>query len=573
MKLIKTEIENFRSIKKCVIKHKKTTALVGKNNAGKSSLLRALNSFFNYEEEELFFLQDAHQYTNTRSPKITLTFSGITNKEKYEQYLNDETLTIRMTYSRSKKKREISYKKDQKFYKTTEDFIDSLKEDITFVLIPVNRDNTEVIWNENSLLKSLLDEHFKYSTSKRDTLSPKVKKLAGELEESGLQKIQKAIEGKYSLNKKFKFLFNFDEQIDYSLLLDRINIKMVEDGLHFNITEAGSGIQSLTIIAMYRYLAELKYTNIMLGIEEPEINLHPQAQREFVQNLKQVEDHDTQIIFTTHSSIIVDQLDHDEIVLFRKLKDEKRGFKTSVYQIPDDFFEKYDLKKEKYYKFHRYKNSDLFFSDCVIVVESSTDADVINSLVLKYGIDLTLSGVTLLELDGVKSLRYLFYLLDILSIPKLIIVDKDFFLPYLNDQLSKSQDNRGLPRYRYEFASDQKTLIEDMIPNERKRIQLLNLFQKNHSKALNLLEEFDIVSMNYNLEIDLLNSNKAVEVFCEKLNVPFENHADTRKQLLLEQHKKIKKSFLLIEVIEELTKRNLPNSFKRILKLITEIVS
>src|SRR5699024_2855133 len=262
-----------------------------------------------------------------------------------------------------------------------------LKKDITFILIPVNRDNTEVIWNENSLLKSLLAGHFKHSTSKRDTLSPKVKKLAGELEKSGLKKIQEAIEGRYSLNKKFKFLFNFDEQMDYSLLLNQINIKMVEDGLHFNITEAGSGIQSLTIIAMYRYLAELQYTNIMLGIEEPEINLHPQAQREFVKNLKQVEDYDSQIIFTTHSSIIVDQLGHDVIDLFRKVEDEKRGFKTSVFQIPYDFFERYNLTKEKYYKFHRYKNSDLFFSDCVIVVESPSDADVINSLVYKSGID------------------------------------------------------------------------------------------------------------------------------------------------------------------------------------------
>ncbi|MDY0409729.1 ATP-dependent nuclease [Paracerasibacillus soli] len=244
----------------------------------------------------------------------------------------------------------------------TESFINELNEDITFILIPIDRDNKEVIWNENSLLKLLLSEHFEKSTSRRDNLTPKVKRVASELERVGLIKIQEAIEKKYTLNKDFKFVFNFDSQIDYSLLLDQINIEINEKGLKYNITESGSGIQSLTIIAMYRYLAELRHKNIMLGIEEPKINLHPQAQREFIKGLKESSSEvESQIIFTTHSSIIVDQLEHEEIVLFRKVEDNIRGFKTIVNQIPNNFFERYNLQEQQYYKFYRYKNSDFFF--------------------------------------------------------------------------------------------------------------------------------------------------------------------------------------------------------------------
>lgn len=573
MRLTKTEIKNFRSIKDCSISHKKITALVGKNNVGKSAILRALNSFFNYEDEREYFNNGVHQYSSaSRTTRIELTFSNITNLEKYNEYMEDNELIIRMTYSKATKKRSIYYKKNNKYNNLRESFINDLNNDITFILIPIDRDNKEVIWNENSLLKLLLDEHFKQSTSKRDDLTPKVKELSLELERTGLKRIQNAIEDRYTLNKNFKFEFNFDDKLDYSILLDQINIEINEKNLKYNITESGSGIQSLTIIAMYRYLAELRYTNIMLGIEEPEINLHPQAQREFVKSMKENKNIESQIIFTTHSSTIVDQLEHEEIVLFRKVEDKTRGFKTQINQLPNDFFEKNNLKEQQYYKFYRYKNSDFFFSDFVVVVESSNDAEVVKALMRKQNIELNFSGITFIELGGVTSLNYPFYLLESLSIPRLIIVDKDFFLPYLNDKLDNSRDNVGLPKYRYEYKKANLKLIEQMIPNDKKRDKLLNFFRTDHSKALNLLEEFNLISMNYCLEMDLLSSKKSVEKFCDILSIETNNDIPNKKNLLLNYHNKIKKPFNMLKVIEELSNRNYSYSYKRIRSVLTSIV-
>ena len=52
MRLKSVEVENFRAIKKCSIRFNELTALVGENNSGKTAILRALNSVFNYEYEE-----------------------------------------------------------------------------------------------------------------------------------------------------------------------------------------------------------------------------------------------------------------------------------------------------------------------------------------------------------------------------------------------------------------------------------------------------------------------------------------------------------------------------------------
>lgn len=50
MRLSEVSIENYRSICTCKIRFRELTALVGENNAGKTAILRALNSFFNFEK-------------------------------------------------------------------------------------------------------------------------------------------------------------------------------------------------------------------------------------------------------------------------------------------------------------------------------------------------------------------------------------------------------------------------------------------------------------------------------------------------------------------------------------------
>ena len=47
MKLSEIRIENFRSIRLCQLVLDEITAVIGENNAGKTALLRALNSVFN----------------------------------------------------------------------------------------------------------------------------------------------------------------------------------------------------------------------------------------------------------------------------------------------------------------------------------------------------------------------------------------------------------------------------------------------------------------------------------------------------------------------------------------------
>lgn len=572
--LKKITINNFRSIADCTIDCDKLSALVGENNSGKSGVLRALNSFFNYEEEEENFKNGSHQYSNQRHVKIELSFDNVPNKDYYSDKIHNQKFVLRMTYSHNakNKRRSLHYKKNGSYHNVPNDFIEQLKNDINYVLIPTSRDHKQVIWAENALLKTVLEAYFKKYTSKRDSLSPKVKDAARNFEKGALSKVEKSLSKYYSLTQNFDFKLNHNKTIDYSLLLNDISLSIAEKGQNYNITESGSGIQSLTIIALYRYLAEIKHNNIILGIEEPEINLHPQAQRQFIKSIKENTEaiHEIQTIFTTHSAVIVDQLEHNELILFRKVEDKSRGFKTIAYQVPNDFWEKHDIEEFKYYQFYRYKNSEFFFAKFIIVVESKNDAEVVKFLLGQKNIDPDLYGVSIIDLGGVNNLRYPFHLLRYLKIPHFIILDKDFFIPYSNDSLDKSRYDNGFPKYRYEYKNENLKLIKELITKRNDRERLLNLFKINHSKAMDLLEKYNIISMNYNLEIDLVGSKTATKVYHTQLNVPRDEQENpSQKFLLIERKGQIKGIKAIMNVLRELQHRNLPNSYKRIKKIVS----
>lgn len=81
MKLCKLEIRKFRSIDFVEIDINSLTSVIGENNAGKSSILRAIELF--YEEsirpinDEYFFFKK-----QTIPIEIILTFSDITEDER-----------------------------------------------------------------------------------------------------------------------------------------------------------------------------------------------------------------------------------------------------------------------------------------------------------------------------------------------------------------------------------------------------------------------------------------------------------------------------------------------------------
>lgn len=567
MKISKIELKKFRSIEKCLIELNDLNAIVGQNNSGKSAIIRALNCFFNFKDEEVNFIQGKHYYNPSSTPVITLTF--IDFDSEFGEYAENSILQIQQSFKSSSKKAIYKYKRNGSYVNAPDTLLEMINSKISFVYIPPNRSAVELKWEEDSLIKELIEEYLKKETARRDNLTPKFKQATEHLENGVLNKIGCEVEKFYSLKKNFTYNLSFNSDSNYSAFLNNIEVFIEEFGIRHNLDDCGTGLQSVTIIAFYRVLAKLKGKHIILGLEEPETNLHPQAQRELINSIKNTSpDEYTQVLLTTHSTVIVDNVDHKHITLVRKVKDEQRGFKSEVFKLKQSFFEDHNLEEFKYYQFHHYRNSDFFFANYVIFVESKNDAEVVKYLAKTKKIDLDLYGVSLIDIGGVKNLAYPFHIVKDLNLPNTVILDKDYFIPYLNDELNNSRDAEGLPKYKYEFKRG--TLLSALIPSASEQEKLLGLFKTNHSKALDHLEKFNIICMNYSLEIDLLCSDLAVKEMSKILNL---NSAQSNRHFLLtERHKVIKDIKNILNVLEKLQVINYPNSFKRIRNRVEKII-
>ena len=227
-------------------------------------------------------------------------------------------------------------------------------------------------------------------------------------------------------NKSIDFQVGFPADLDYTVLLRTAMISLNEYGQNYLLQDCGSGTKSLAVIAMHRALALLNRTSIVLGIEEPEENLHPQAQKRFILSLKDGRHiNETQSIFTTHSTVLVDSLRHDDIVLVRRKKD-KRGFVSEIAQLPDDFWKKYNIEEFKHYQYFNYKNSDFFFAKFIVIGESKNDCQVFESLITPNIGDKS-SDVSYLDAGGINNIIYPYFLMKELRIPNILVVDRDYF--------------------------------------------------------------------------------------------------------------------------------------------------
>ena len=572
MKLKEIKIENFRSIKNSSIRFHELTAIVGENNSGKTAILRALNSVFNFDYEKKDFINGVHRYAPRTITKITITLSETPPKEEYQEMVDDNgDMHIRFTYNYSKSAsgRRLYCDKNGMSKQIEESFMDVVKRDIDFVYIPATRSTKDFEWGENSIFERLITKYLEDHTRNRDNLSQRASSAGNSILDQVLQRLATELTALNMYEDVGKYQIRFRDAIDYRIFLDKLGLEILntQETGSLPVSEYGSGIKSLTVIALHRMLANLNQVSIVLGIEEPETNLHPQAQRMLINSLKNSRQScETQAVFSSHSTVIVDALDHDDIVLVRKVKDDNRGFRSESKQLADSFWEDHDIQELKHYNFFRYRNSDFFFSRFVILTESITDSQVIEQI-LQRDSGRKLFYVSIVNLDGVKNIRYPFFLLKDLGIPFCAVVDKDFFTPYKNGKLDESRNNEtGLPEYSSK-ASNNK-VIQYVFDTTEKREALEYSLGKSYTQFFDFAKAYGLLSMQYCLEMDLVTSDKCREVLYDHFGLQGEGRK--QKALLIDRKQAIKEPTLILPIVRNLVPKDYPVSLKKIRKVLTE---
>ncbi|KEO84278.1 ATP-dependent nuclease [Tumebacillus flagellatus] len=147
------------------------------------------------------------------------------------------------------------------------------------------------------------------------------------------------------------------------------------DPIAANLSQLGTGVSQLIMLLSYLHLYRDKELNVF--IEEPEGNLHPEAVIQLVGIMKDnFKNH--RFFFTTHSSVLIDQIDSDWSV-HRVMRKHNQ---SSDIQPCDTIVQHYEVLDEL-----GIRASQLLQSNLVIWIEGPSDRTYINKWIQDHSTD------------------------------------------------------------------------------------------------------------------------------------------------------------------------------------------
>ena len=164
--------------------------------------------------------------------------------------------------------------------------------------------------------------------------------------------------------------------------------------------------------------------NKVFVFEDPELHLHPSAQRSLS---RLIESHykDNQVIIVTHSPLFINRRDitQNSVVRYK----DGQTLITQIKPVEKPENEEVFTEEEKYklYKELSGIKKEIFFSRAVLLVEGDTELSAIPILADKLGKNLDISNVFVCSVDGKHSFEIYQKLLKNFQIPYAILCDKD----------------------------------------------------------------------------------------------------------------------------------------------------
>jgi predicted ATP-dependent endonuclease of OLD family len=553
MKLLDLQLHNFRKLSNLpqptIAFNEDINVLVGANNAGKTSILKAVQ--FLFRTESLDVNRDANYLVQNGNLSIDCTVKFTLSQWKtflliaYDKRSKiSEGIDSIATYLANKP---ISLRKFISFAGRKVSF-EGLKADMDYFDIEKFKEETdEIIMEETFQYIESADFRNIYNTplyfdSKGHILDREPVIALNQIENKQNQEKGYVRGLLYSLKRKEPKRFNDFKQRLLSIFTELEDIDVIHNEdvgefqlvIHeklrnngdsqeviYDINNVGQGMQTLVI--MLSSILLLKPSIVLM--DEPEVHMHPSLIKEFVGYIKKLSV-DTQFIITTHSEVLIREVGLDKVFYLRNDLEQK-GIIASKVDDKNQLLEAVNsLGYEVDSSVYTIKPSVFVFT------EGPSDKDYIFAFAKKAGLESALNSFTtaFIEMGG-KGNRYKFATLieklnqDFIDSPVLMILDKDETSNTTIEEITEKFFSKNPNRLHYlskrqieNYLLDENA-IKQLVSSKIKDVEVLTKLQSENinSKFKEFAEhQKEKILNNYLSEIfineSLVNTKNLAEI-------------------------------------------------------------
>ncbi|MFW3411418.1 ATP-dependent nuclease [Aliarcobacter butzleri] len=264
----------------------------------------------------------------------------------------------------------------------------------------------------------------------------------------------------------------------------------IHDGIKTDINRKGHGLQRALTFSLIKTFSEhissipeeerpnrQASKSSYFIFEEPELYLHPQAQRALLDTLINLSN-DSQVILCTHSSALISLDNYKSIAIVRK---DRTTNETSITQYQEEIFIGDEKKNFNLLSWINPDRAELFFAKKVILVEGATEKTIIPFIAKKLNI--FKFEYTLIDCGSKTNIPYYINLLNKFRIPYVAVFDKDH-------QLHKKEQARNVAdRDTTQIVSIVDTIIGKSVMFINDIEEELGMIAGSTSKPFTALEE------------------------------------------------------------------------------------
>jgi len=193
-------------------------------------------------------------------------------------------------------------------------------------------------------------------------------------------------------------------------------ISFLKNGHPFNVSLASAGEAEILYYAVGITLLDIRDT--LVAIDEPEIHLHPRAQRLLLNLFQELSSAtNNQFVFATHSPLFVTPESIKHVARVASSKGMSSITQIDPKGIPDG--------KKAFDLINALNNEKIFFAEKVILVEGSSDEIFFTALLKKFNL-LDTKDIEIVRVGGKHNFAAYQALLNACNISHAVIADLDY---------------------------------------------------------------------------------------------------------------------------------------------------